>query len=125
MHEAETTDHRGVTFDEWFEVPVVPFGELLQKQPAWDLVHIDVQGWEVDLCAAEGVLLDTRVKWLVVGTHDPKLHGDLLDLMFRRGWELQNEKPPRFAWVSGAPSLLSMSTMDGTQVWRNPAQKGA
>jgi FkbM family methyltransferase len=119
-HEASSTDHVGRQFAEWLEIPVVPFGELLRKQPVWDLVHIDVQGWEVELCEAETALLESSVKWLVIGTHDYKLHGDLMDLMFRRGWLLENEKPPRFSWTAGAPSLISMTTHDGTQVWRNP-----
>jgi hypothetical protein len=83
-------------------------------------VHIDVQGWEVDLCAAAGELLDERVRWLVVGTHDARLHGGLMELMFDRRWVLENEKPPRFVWASGVPSLMAMTTHDGTQVWRNP-----
>jgi FkbM family methyltransferase len=118
--EEGNTDHVGRSFDEWHEVRLVSFGELLKKD-VWDLVHMDVQGWEVELCAAEAALLDARVKWLVVGTHEYKLHADLIDLMFRRGWVLENEKPPRVRWVPGAPSLLSMTTHDGTQVWRNPA----
>lgn len=115
------SDHVGRSFEEWLDVQVVAFGSLLDRQPVWDLVHIDVQGWEAELCAAEGDRLDARVKWLVVGTHDSKLHGDLIDQMFRRGWCLENEKPPRFTWRQGAPSLVAMTTHDGTQVWRNPA----
>jgi FkbM family methyltransferase len=119
--ESGNTDHVGRSFKEWLDVRIVAFGELLEKQPVWDLVHIDVQGWEVELCDTEGERLDARVKWLVVGTHDSKLHGDLMDQMFHRGWCLENEKPPRSIWRQGAPSLLAMTTHDGTQVWRNPA----
>jgi hypothetical protein len=118
--EGGDADHIGRIFDEWFDIPMVSFGTLLKKQEVWDLIHIDVQGWEVELCAAESELLEARVKWLVVGTHEYKLHGDLMDLMFRKGWFLENEKPPRFRWVPGATSLLGMTTNDGTQVWRNP-----
>jgi FkbM family methyltransferase len=114
------TDHIGRQLAEWIEVDIVSISELLRGQPMWDLVHMDVQGWEVELCAAAGPLLDERVKWLVIGTHDSKLHGDLLSLMFQRGWVLENEKPPRFAWTNGASTLLAMTTHDGTQVWRNP-----
>jgi FkbM family methyltransferase len=113
-------DHVGRQFAEWLDVEIVPFEKQLLAQPAWDLVHIDVQGWEVDLCTAAADLLDTRVRWLVVAAHDAKLHGDVIDLMFRHGWLLENEKPPRFAWWAGAPSLTAMTTHDGTQVWRNP-----
>lgn len=118
--EAGAPDHVGRHFAEWTDVEVVAFGALLRGQPAWDLVHVDVQGWEVELCEAAAGLLDERVRWLVVATHDAKLHGDLVDLMFRRGWALENEKPPRFAWQDGMPSLMAMTTHDGAQVWRNP-----
>ena len=116
-----TPDHIGRHFAEWIDVEVVPFAGLLRERDAWDLVHIDVQGWEVELCAAAADLLDERVRWLVVATHDAKLHGDLLDLLFRRGWRLENEKPPQFDWQDGMPSLMSMTTLDGAQVWRNLA----
>jgi hypothetical protein len=119
--EEGSRDYVGRTFDEWLEVRVVSFGELLRKQNVWDLVHIDVQGWEVELCSAEAALLDARVKWLVVSTHEYKLHGDLMDLMFRRGWGLENEKPPRITSNSQACSLISMTLHDGIQVWHNPA----
>jgi len=51
---------------------------------------------------------------------DPRHAKSGTELLFRRGWELENEKPPRFTWQTGAVSLLSMITHDGTQVWRNP-----
>jgi FkbM family methyltransferase len=115
------TDHVGRTFDAWLDIKVVSFKSLLLKQPVWDLVHIDVQGHEMELCIAEADLFDTRVRWLNVGTHNYKLHGDLMDMMFQKGWILENEKPPRIKWSHGAPSLINMTTHDGIQVWRNPA----
>jgi hypothetical protein len=116
----DKTDYLGRHFSDWIEVEVVSIAQLLQGEDIWDLVHIDVQGWEVDLCTAAAGSLSERVKWLVVGTHDAKLHGDLIGLMFECKWALENEKPPRFAWTGGAPTLAAMTTHDGTQVWRNP-----
>lgn len=118
--EACQTDYVGREFPDWVEVDIIPISELLRSEPVWDLVHVDVQGWEVDLCSAASALLDERVRWLVIGTHDAKLHGNLISLMFQRGWILENEKPPRFAWTNQAPTLVAMTTHDGTQVWRNP-----
>lgn len=121
MAEAGDSDHLGRQFNEWLEVEVRSFADLLRTQPAWDLVHIDIQGWEADLCQAAAGLLDERVRWMVVATHDPKLHGTVMEQLHGQGWELENEKPPRLSWQSGARSLQAMVTMDGTQVWRNPA----
>jgi FkbM family methyltransferase len=42
-------DHRGMTFAATIAVKIVPIGELIRREPRWDLVHIDVQGTEFDL----------------------------------------------------------------------------
>ena len=117
---AATTDYVGRPLDTWLDIEIVAFGDLLLQHPVWDLVHIDVQGWEADLCRSAPALLDKRVRWMIVGTHDPHLHGQIMHQMHAQGWELENEKPPRMQWRNGAPSLQAMSTLDGTQVWRNP-----
>ncbi|WP_147426002.1 FkbM family methyltransferase [Teichococcus wenyumeiae] len=114
-------DHIGRHFEDWLDVDIVAIGDLLAEQPLWDLVHIDVQGWEASLCEAAIESMNAKVRYVVAGTHDSKLHGDLMDLFFRHGWVLENEKPPRFAWQHGAKSLVAMTSHDGTQVWRNPA----
>ncbi len=122
---APPADHLGRVFASWLDVEVRPFRELLSAQPVWDLVHIDVQGWEADLCRSAAGLMDRQVRWAVVATHDPKLHGDVMQQMHDRGWRLENEKPPRLQWRDDAPSLQGMVSLDGTQVWRNvslPAQ---
>jgi FkbM family methyltransferase len=105
---------------ELVEVNVVSFESLLRKQQFWDLVHIDVQGGEYDLCRACLALLAERVRYLIIGTHSRKLDGDLLDLMWRGGWILEHEKPTRFEFCAGVSSLERMGTHDGTQIWRNP-----
>jgi FkbM family methyltransferase len=115
-----TRDHLGRAVSDWIDVELVSFADLLLPHPTWNLVHIDVQGWEVGLCESAAALLDERVRWLVIATHDPKLHGDIMNEMHLRGWELENEKPPRLNWRSGAPTLQSMVSVDGTQGWRNP-----
>jgi hypothetical protein len=52
--------------------------------------------------------------------HSRKIDGDLIDLFFRHGWSLENEKPTRFDYNRHASSLEAMTVMGGTQVWRNP-----
>ena len=113
-------DHTGRTLATWLDIDIVAFGDLLLRQAVWDLVHIDVQGWEADLCRSAPALLDNRVRWLIVGTHDPHLHGLVMHQMHAQGWQMENEKPPRMQWRSNATSLQDMNTLDGTQVWRNP-----
>lgn len=115
----------GHLLDEYIEVDVVPVTELLAREPRWDLVHVDVQGWEGLVCEHAVYELNHRVSYLVVGTHSRKLDGDLVDLFHREGWVLEHEKPSRFTYIPGVKLLESMNAADGTQVWRNPRQCGA
>jgi FkbM family methyltransferase len=106
---------------DFVDVEILPFEALLNYEPVWDLVHIDVQGWEGELCRACVKTLVEKVRWLIVGTHSRKLDGDVLETMFRAGWVLENEKPTRFAFNRDRGALELMTLIDGTQVWRNPA----
>lgn len=117
---ASDIDYRGLTVDATFEVEILALKDLLAREPVWDLVHIDVQGTETSLCASAIHQLGERVRYLVVGTHSRKIDGDLIDLLFRAGWDLENEKPARFAYHRDLPTLEAMTLWDGTQVWCNP-----
>ena len=101
-------------------IKIIPVTDLILSEPCWDLVHIDVQGDEVDICRSCIDELSTRVRRIVVGTHSRKIDGDLLDLMWRAGWLLEHEKPTKFDFSPGAVALETMTRIDGTQVWRNP-----
>jgi len=102
------------------DMKVVSFESLLRGQPFWDLVHMDVQGGECDLCRTCLAILSECVRYIVVCTHSRKLDGDLLEVMWRGGWILEHEKPTRFQFNTDVSSLERMGTHDGTQVWRNP-----
>jgi len=117
---AKDPDYRGAVFDEYIDVEMLSFDSVLERELLWDLVHIDVQGTETELCSASAEILNQRVRWLVIGTHSRKIDGDLIDLFFRHGWVLENEKPTRFDYNPSLASLEAMTTQDGTQVWRNP-----
>jgi len=101
-------------------IKIIPANDLVLREPCWDLVHIDVQGDEVDICRSCIDELSARVRRIVAGTHSRKIDGDLLDLMWRAGWLLEHEKPAKFDFSPGAAGLETMTRIDGTQVWRNP-----
>ncbi len=117
---AQDASYLGALLNEFIEVDVIPAREILELEARWDLVHIDVQGWERLICEDALTQLNERVAYLVVGTHSRKLDGDLVDLFHRQGWMLEHEKPSRFTFVPGVAVLESMNEADGTQVWRNP-----
>ena len=118
-------DYLGRTFAHTIAVRIVPILDLIRREPKWDLVHIDVQGTEVDLVRSALDELDVRTHWLVVGTHSRKIDGDLIELLARAGWHLEHEKPAKFVFRPGAATLEAMTILDGAQVWRNPRWSAA
>jgi len=102
------------------KVPMFGATELIERELRWDLVHIDVQGWEGDVCAAAIDAMDKRVHRLIIGTHSRKLDGDLMALFYSHGWIPENEKPSRISCHGRARTLEGLTVADGTQVWRNP-----
>lgn len=118
--QAAEGDYAGREFAETVDVEVLGIAVLLQREPLWDLVHIDVQGGETALCERAIDLLAERARWVIIGTHSRKIDGDLVDMFTRHGWKLEHEKPSRFIFRPAMPTLDAMTTHDGTQVWRNP-----
>jgi hypothetical protein len=114
------SDHLGRTQNDAFKIPVLAINDLLALQDRWDFMHVDVQGEEVKICEAGLGLVNKRVHWLVVGTHSRVIEGLLISIFAGAGWVLENEKPARFNFRPNAPSIESMTSCDGTQVWRNP-----
>lgn len=102
------------------EVRVHALGELLAGEPSWDLLHVDIQGGEGDLCAGTIDAMSKHVRRLVVATHSRILDGAVMATMRGAGWQLEAEKPTRFIPQADVASLERMATHDGTQVWRNP-----
>lgn len=117
-------DYRGRVYAATQEVKIIGFAELLSEHEAWDLVHIDVQGHEFEICSAAIDKMTRCVRHVVIGTHSRKLDGDIFDLFWRAGWALENEKPSRIDFRPGLPTLEIMTTHDGTQVWRNDRAPG-
>ena len=114
------TDYIGRVFDRTVEVKIVPIIDLVRREPHWDLIHIDVQGHEVNIVRAALKELNSRVHRMVIGTHSRKIDGDLIELLGGADWVLEHEKPAKFSFRPGAVSLEAMTTLDGTQVWMNP-----
>ena len=112
-------DYMGRSFQGTKSIEVVPLKDLVLREPIWDLIHIDVQGDEVDICRSCIDELNARVRWMIVATHSRKIDGDLLELMCRAGWFLEHEKPAKFSFLANPTTLEAMTTVDGTQVWRN------
>ena len=84
------------------------------------MVHIDIQGWEGEVCRSCIDLLSERVKWVVIGVHSRVMDAELLEMFHAAGWVLEHEKPTRFRFDTAKTNFEAMVTADGIQVWRNP-----
>ncbi len=104
--EREESLYNGQKFNKYIDVQVVAVNDVLFKEPAWDLVHIDIQGHEVEVCQSALSELTARVRWLVIGTHSRKIDGDLMEMFWKAGWKLEHEKPSRFTFKVGCPNFL-------------------
>jgi len=103
------------------DVTLLSIRDLVRSEDRWDMIHIDIQGTEVAVCAAAMPELVKRAKRVMIGTHSRKIEGDLIDLFVTNGWILENEKPCQFRFRVGAKSLEAMTHLDGNQTWMNPA----
>jgi FkbM family methyltransferase len=113
-------DYVGRQFQKTKEIDIIPMRNLVGRESCWDLIHLDVQGHEVGVCRSCIEELNARVRRIVAATHSRKIDGYLLDLMCGAGWLLEHEKPAKFTFMPNATTLEAMTTVDGTQVWRNP-----
>ena len=119
------TDYHGTPQSRLVEVQVHSINELLQREPVWDLMHVDIQGGEGSLCRAGIAAMNRCVRRVVIGTHSRALDGEVMSVFHNAEWVLENEKPTIMVWRAGAPTLETMARVDGIQVWRNPRLTGA
>ena len=113
-------DYLGGRRQRLVEVPVLGVDGLLRREPFWDLVHIDIQGQESEVCAAGVDRMTAAVRRVVIGTHSRVQDGLVMDVFHRAGWSLENEKPTITVWDDAIPTVEGMALVDGVQVWRNP-----
>jgi FkbM family methyltransferase len=97
-----------------------PLAEILRDAHV-DLLHVDVQGSELELVEANLDLLARQVDAMMIGTHSRVIEGALIDLLYRNGWHLELEKPCRVAWSARPSSQEAMTETDGCQYWRRTA----
>jgi FkbM family methyltransferase len=81
-----------------------------------DLLHIDIQGAELDFVRGSLTDMNRLVKRCLVGTHSRELDGALFGEFLQLGWRLEMERPTVHGIQNGYPQVL----IDGVQLWRNP-----
>jgi hypothetical protein len=82
-----------------------------------DLLHIDIQGAEVEYMRGNLEGANTYVKRVLIGTHSRSIEGALMDLFLDAGWKMEMERPALTPLHRGMP----VTKIDGVQMWANPA----
>lgn len=99
-------------------LPMLSLIDVIGDRSRIDLLHIDIQGGELDLIERSLDLLAERVAYIVVGTHSRQIEGRLFDALLSRGWVLEVERPAILN-LEARPSQ-PVIVVDGLQGWRNP-----
>lgn len=81
-----------------------------------DLLHVDIQGGEMELIPSAIDWLSEKVSYLIIGTHSRQIEGAMFDCLLKAGWALEIERPSLLTLKTGAPVV----SVDGVQGWRNP-----
>jgi FkbM family methyltransferase len=116
----QDVDYLSSRVDRFMDVTIFGATGLILREPMWDMVHIDIQGWEGEVCRSAIDALTERVKWVVIGVHSRIQDAELCQIFHKAGWILEHEKPTRFRFLPAQPNFEAMVVADGTQVWRNP-----
>lgn len=100
----------------YVSIPIVDIAGLLRDEPTIDLLHVDIQGAELDLLREVFDVLCTKVRCVMIGTHSKSIEAGLFDLFLAdRRWKLEMERAALFSISNGWPNLI----VDGVQTWRN------
>jgi hypothetical protein len=98
------------------ELPMIALEQVVAPHRRIDLLHIDIQGGEADFIAGCLPVMNSKVGYLVVGTHSRQIEGRIVDTLLGEKWNLEIERPAILSLAGGAPQV----TVDGVQGWRNP-----
>jgi hypothetical protein len=84
-----------------------------------DLLHVDLQGMELDVLLPNLDLIESRVRFLSVGTHDRYVEGMLQRTLLQREWALLTESPSTAVFDGVKPTLAGFTVQDGNQLYAN------
>ncbi|PSO23652.1 FkbM family methyltransferase [Bradyrhizobium sp. MOS002] len=103
--------------DKKYEVlPMISLEKISEGSARIDLLHIDIQGGEAELINDSLALLNSKVAYIVVGTHSREIEGRIFSVLREAGWMLEIERPAILSLAGGIPQV----SVDGVQGWRNP-----
>lgn len=111
-------DYRGAHLRH-VEVPSVTLETLLGGDEPTDLLHIDLQGNELDVILPNIELIAQKVRFLAVGTQHRYIEGMLMETLLPREWALLAESPSTAVFDGVKPTLGGFTVQDGNQLYAN------
>jgi len=113
-----TMDYRGAHFPH-VDVPAVSLQSLIDDPIPTDLLHIDLQGMELEVLLPTLDVIEQHVRFLAVGTHDRYVEGMLQRTLLAREWALLMESPSTAVFDGVKPTLAGFTVQDGNQFYAN------
>jgi FkbM family methyltransferase len=74
------------------ELPMIALQEIVAPHRRIDLLHIDIQGGEADFVAGCLAAMNSKVSYLVIGTHSRQIEGRIMDTLLSAKWQLEIER---------------------------------
>lgn len=93
-----------------FTLPELSDGQVI------DLLHVDIQGSELDFVKGNWAEITQLVKRVFIGTHGRIIDGALMSYFLEQKWILEAERPS----VEEVHEDKLRLQIDGVQMWRNP-----
>ena len=109
-------DYRGAHLRH-VEIETVTLSDVLGQ--VTDLLHIDLQGRELDVLLPNLDVIEQQVRFLSVGTHDRYVEGMLQRTLLQREWALLTESTCTAVFDGVKPSLAGFTVQDGNQLYAN------
>jgi FkbM family methyltransferase len=81
-----------------------------------DLLHIDIQGAEVDFVEGNFREIESLVRRVLIGTHSRTIEGRLIEMFLGAGWKMEMDRPALTPIIDGVPRVA----IDGVHLWANP-----
>lgn len=99
------------------EVPTISLRTILQVYDRVDLIDMEIQGNEAEVCTAAAKELDEKVQRMHIGTHSRDIEQTLESLFRQLGW-LCYQQFPCNSTVETDYGYIAFE--DGVQTWLNP-----
>jgi FkbM family methyltransferase len=112
-------DYRGFVQD-YVDVEAFSLRTICEGLDHVDYMHWDIQGAELAVAQSDPDFLNSKVRYLFIGTHSRPIEGRLTEFLYENGWDILLQNPCVYSYDRTKPSIEGMTTTDGEIFARNP-----